>query len=329
MVVTVRASRLLSILTTLQARGVATAQALADETDVSLRTIYRDIDALSAAGIPVYSERGPSGGYRLLDGYRTRLNGLSIEEAETLFLLGLAEPAAALGLDDVMAATRRKLITALPIALRNKAERMHARFHLDASAWFEATERPVFLRRVAEAVSGEHPIEMIYRGWKAETQRRVEPLGIVLKSGAWYVVAAVGGSARTFRIARIRALTVLDERFEAPPFDLPAYWRANTSRLETDLHANRATIRLSPKGFSMLEPLTSSFMRAGMSVGEADTEGRRIVSLPVGSLEQAYCELLRFGIEVEVLEPPELRARMSDIVGTLARRYRGERERRP
>src|ERR1700733_667707 len=135
-----RASRLLSILMTLQAHGRVTAQALADQCEVSLRTIYRDIDALSAAGIPVYSDRGSTGGYRLLEGYRTRLNGLSLEEAKALFLSGLSGPAIALGLDAVMAEAQLKLTAALPVEIRSAVTRMRECFHLDAPGWFHGSE---------------------------------------------------------------------------------------------------------------------------------------------------------------------------------------------
>src|ERR1700712_5183985 len=155
-----RASRLLSILMTLQARGRVTAQSLADECAVSLRTIYRDIDALGAAGVPIQSERGAEGGYRLLDGYRTRLNGLSAREAEALFLTGLSGPAADLGLGAAMAAAQLKLLVALPADLRAGAERMRARFHLDAPAWFGEAEQPPNLQLVAGAVWEQQRIQM-------------------------------------------------------------------------------------------------------------------------------------------------------------------------
>src|SRR5260221_11669649 len=158
-----RASRLLSSLTTLQARGLTTAEALAEECGVSLRTIYRDIDALSAAGIPVLSERGAEGGYRLLDGYRTQLNGLSEKEAEALFLTGLSGPAADLGLGAVMAAAQNKLLSAMPAQLRAGAEQMRARFHLDAPAWFAQAERPRHLPLVADAVWMQRLIRIRYQ----------------------------------------------------------------------------------------------------------------------------------------------------------------------
>jgi len=319
-----RASRLLSILMTLQARGRVTAQALADECEVSLRTIYRDIDALSAAGVPVYSDRGSAGGYRLLGGYRTRLNGLSLEEAKALSLFGLTGPAAALGLGPVMAAAQLKLTAALPIEIRSAAEQMRACFHLDAPGWFHENELPAHLQDIAVAVWNRRLIEIRYRSWKAETRRRVAPLGLVLKSGAWYLAGLVDGSVRTYRIARIREMNVIDEAFERPPdFDLEAYWTQSTQRLENQLHPNRATVRLSPVGFRMLEPLTSTFVAALTEIGEPDADGYRTVVMPVGSLWVASSQLLRFGVDAEVLGPPELRDKMSEVIKTLHDRYHG------
>ena len=318
-----RASRLLSILTTLQAKGRVTAQALADENEVSLRTIYRDVDALSAAGIPVYSERGSSGGYRLLDGYRTRLNGLSPVEAEALFLTGLSRQTADMGLGPVVATAQTKLLAAMPAEIRAGAERMRSRFHLDAPSWFGEGESLAHLPLVADAVWRERPIRIRYRSWKAEKERRVEPLGIVLKGGAWYLVAQVEGSVRTYRISRILNLEVLDEQFTRPePFDLEDYWTDNTRRLDAELHPNQAMLRLSPWGLKMMDTILPAFSRAGAGIGDPDESGWRVVTLPVASVRWAAHELLRFGAEAEVLGPPDLRARMAEIVASLAAVYR-------
>lgn len=185
-----RASRLLTILMILQARGRVTAQALADECEMSLRTIYRDVDALSASGVPVYSDRGSTGGYRLLEGYRTRLNGFSPREAEAMFLSGLSGPAASLGLGAAMAAAQLKMTTALPPEMRSAADRMRTRFHLDAPGWFQSAEEPEHLQSIAAAVWEERLVEIRYRSWKAESERRVAPLGIVPKAapGIWSVL---------------------------------------------------------------------------------------------------------------------------------------------
>jgi predicted DNA-binding transcriptional regulator YafY len=322
-----RASRLLSILTILQARGRVTATELAGECEVSLRTIYRDVDALSAAGIPVYSERGSEGGYRLLDGYRTRLNGLTAKEAAALFMTGLSGPAADLGLGTAMVAAQNKLLAAMPAQFRAGAEQMRERFHLDAPAWFAQAEQPAHLPLVAEAVWEQRPLRMRYQSWKAERQRTVEPLGLVLKSGAWYLVGQVEGQgegdARTYRISRILELAVLDRRFERPAsFDLEAYWRAGTQRLEADLHRNVATVRLSSWGVRMLDAFMSPFVRAATRIeSKADAEGWRTAIMPVGSTRQACVDLLRFGAEAEVLEPPELRAKMAEIAAGMSAIY--------
>lgn len=317
----VRASRLLSILTTLQAQGQVTAHELADEHEVSVRTIYRDVDALSAAGIPIYSVQGSHGGYRLLDGYRTQLNGLSLIEAETLFLAGLHRQAVELGLGAAAASTRTKLLAALPEKMRPGA--LRTRFFFDALAWFAETERLVHLHVVAEAVWNERPLLMSYQSRTSDRVRRVEPLGIVLKGGAWYLVAQVDQFPRTFRISRIRKAEMLEEHFHYPEaFDLEAYWSESIEHFERNLHPNRAEIRLSPWGIDMMVELLPPYVRAGAVVSEhADTHGWRQVSLSVGSMSQATLEILRFGTEAEVIGPPELRAKMADVAAHLAKIY--------
>jgi predicted DNA-binding transcriptional regulator YafY len=319
-----RASRLLSILTTLQARGLTTAEALAEECGVSLRTIYRDIDALSSAGIPVLSERGAEGGYRLLDGYRTQLNGLSAKEAEALFLTGLSGPAADLGLHAVLVAAEKKLMSALPAPLRAGAERMRMRFHLDAPAWFREAEKPKLLPLVASAVWEQRRVRMRYRSWRSEKQRVVDPLGLVLKGGAWYVVAGTDEGLRTYRVSRVLKMEILEKHFERPEgFELEAYWSASTKRLEAELHPNHATVRLSPWALGMLEIFTSSFARAAARIEpDTDSEGWHTVTLPVGSLKEARARLLCFGGELEVLEPLELRNMMADVAARMHATYR-------
>lgn len=320
-----RASRLLSILTTLQARGRVTAPELAEACEVSVRTIYRDIDALAAAGIPVYADRGAEGGYRLLDGYRVRLNGLSPPEAEALFMAGLPGPAAALGLDAAMMAAQNKVMAALPANLRENAGRMQERFHLDAPNWFGESEQPVHLRAISGALLRDRLIRIRYRSWRAEKRRRVAPLGLVLKGGNWYLAGSVDGSVRTYRVARILDCSVLDQPFVRPAgFDLAAYWQAATLRLEAELHPNTVTVRLSPFGVKLLDALSQPYVKSRMRLEEtADADGWRIAVLPIGkTVWHAATELLRFGAEAEVLEPAELREKMAEIAQAMAARYR-------
>ncbi|MBW8300789.1 MAG: YafY family transcriptional regulator [Hydrogenophaga sp.] len=318
-----RASRLINILTTLQANGLVTAETLAEENEVSVRTIYRDIDALSLAGIPVYSERGSDGGYRLLDGYRVRLNGLSQAEAEAMFLSGLPGAAADLGLGSLMAGTQKKLTAALPEELRQSAAKMQAKFHLDAPTWFGENEQPLHLQAIADAVWNSKRIRMRYRAWKSEKNREAGPLGVVLKGGAWYMAARVEENVRTYRIARILDLVVTEDRFERPgDFDLAGYWTENTLRLERELHPNTATLRVSRWGLSLLEHISPSYVRARMETEKDERdEDRWIVTLPCGQAQHAISEFLRLGAEAEVLAPGTLREAMRDTLERLSGFY--------
>lgn len=317
-----RASRLLLILNTLQARGRATAPALADQCGVSLRTIYRDVDALSTAGIPVYSERGNLGGYRLLDGYRTRLNGMSALEAEALFLSGFSGQAAELGLSAACASAQDKLLAALPAEVREGAERMRLRFHLDVPGWFAQSEHPACLPQLAEAVWGERPIRIRYRSWTAEKERVLEPLGIVLKGAAWYLVGRAEARIKTYRVSRILELNLREGRIDRTDnFDLATYWTENTRRFEQDHQGGRATLRLSPWAMEMMETLLSSFAVANAVIEEPGADGWRTVSLPIGICQYAARDLLRFGTDAEVIAPDELRMHVINIVGQLAVAY--------
>ena len=220
-----RASRLLSLLLLLHVRGRVSAQQLADELEVSLRTVYRDIEALGAAGVPVYATRGRAGGYALLDGYRTRLTGLTGDEADALFLAGLPGPAAELGLGGVLAATQLKLLAALPPDLRERASRVRDRFHLDAPAWLRESDAPAHLAPIANAIWTQQRIQICYeRANRAVVTRRLEPLGLVLKAGTWYLVATPGpgSDARTYRVSRVHDAQVLDETFDRPTGLRPA-----------------------------------------------------------------------------------------------------------
>lgn len=188
-----RASRLLSILLLLQTRGRMTADQLAGELEVSVRTVYRDVESLAAAGVPLYADRGPRGGYQLLDGFRTRLTGLTSDEADSLFLAGMPGPAADMGLGTVLAAAQLKLLAALPPELRDRAGRIRERFHLDAPGWFRRAEPTPHLAAVADAVWQQRRVRVRYLRWNRggllPVDRTLEPLGVVLKAGSWYLIA--------------------------------------------------------------------------------------------------------------------------------------------
>ncbi|TCP49260.1 putative DNA-binding transcriptional regulator YafY [Tamaricihabitans halophyticus] len=320
-----RASRLVSTLLLLQTRGRVTAEELAAELEVSVRTVYRDIEALSSAGVPVYAERGPHGGYRILGGYRTRLTGLTSAEAESLFLAGLPGPAAELGLGAVLGAAQLKLLAALPEPLREGAGRIQERFHLHAPGWFREIERPARLAPIADAVWGQRRLRLYYRRWDdSEVTREVCPLGLVLNGGSWYLVADSAGTARTYRVARVLSLESLDEGFERPAeFDLAGYWADWSERFARRLYPAHAVVRLSPFGQSLvgfyLGPIAARALAE--TATEPDAAGWVRCTLPVESVRHAVGEFLRFGMDAEVLEPEELRALLADRIGSLATVY--------
>lgn len=313
----VKSSRLVSILLLLQTRGRMTAADLAEELDVSVRTVYRDVEALSAAGVPLYGDAGHAGGYRLLGGYRTRLTGFTEGEAEALFLAGVPGPAAELGLGPVLAAAQLKVRAALPRELREHADRISGRFHLDAPGWYADADDTPYLPAVADAVWNARVLHVLYRRWREPTdvRRRLEPYGLVLKAGRWYVVAGPG--PRTFRVDQILELTAKDEEFSRPErFDLAAYWAAYQRDFHNRLHRAEAVIRVAPG-----TRLTGPTAQAMESNGLTERDGWTQAIVPIESVDQAHDEFLRLGAAIEVLEPAELRDRIARTVAELARLY--------
>ncbi|MEO6015057.1 MAG: YafY family protein [Devosia sp.] len=318
-----RASRLLSIMMLLQARGRMSAESLSEELEVSVRTIYRDIDQLSAAGVPVYADIGRNGGFALLDGWRTRLTGLTAPEARALFLSGLPGPAGDLGLGDEVAAAELKLLAALPADWQSEATRMSSRFHLDPKGWFSAGPRPEHLKAVAEAVWGERRIIIRYDSWTQISERTVEPLGLVLKGGIWYLVAQHERGFRTYRLSQVLALTPLDDKFVRPTdFDLPKHWRDSTSSFEREIYVGVAKVRATKRGVSRLKDISQRIKdEIEAQTLEFDAAGWATLDVPIEEETWATREMTRVGAEVEVLEPKSLRDRMTEIAQALAGFY--------
>ncbi|HUH93186.1 MAG TPA: WYL domain-containing protein [Casimicrobiaceae bacterium] len=314
-----RASRLLSILLSLQARGRLTASGMAEELEVSERTIYRDIDQLSAAGIPVIADRGRAGGFKLAEGFRTQLTGFTEGEAEALFLTGLPGPAAELGLSELMAMARAKLLAALPAGAR--AARVAERFHLDPAGWFRSTEPVTALPVIARAVWNERYLS--FRYGPAGKGRKVGPIGVVLKAGVWYLVAQKGGAFRTYRVGRMSETEALAEAYVRPKsFDLAAWW-ANASReYEVASYRGSAVIGLSPRGRALIDMLGPYVAQACAQTAGAPDEHRWVrCTIPIESPEYGVRELMRLGGDVEVVSPPALRARMAQTLREALQRY--------
>jgi predicted DNA-binding transcriptional regulator YafY len=324
-----RASRLLSLLLLLQTRGRMTAQDLAAELEVSVRTIYRDVDALSAAGVPLYGDAGHAGGYQLLGGFRTRLTGLTAPEAETLFLSGLPGPAAELGLATVLATATLKLRAALPQSVRENADRLSQRFYLDAPGWYRESGDVPHLPAVAAAVWDRQVIEIRYRRWKEPVKvvRRIEPYGLVIKAGTWYVVARCDDSFRTYRVDQIDAVTRRGCGFEpVPDFDLGAHWRGYLAEFHQRLHTGYALIRVSQPAVKRMARLLPTAVTAAVQAqtgGVAGPDGWLTARVPIESVGQALSDFLRLGADIEVLEPADLRDQIAHAARELAALYDG------
>lgn len=327
-----RSSRLLSMLMLLQLRGRTSAAALARELEVSLRTVYRDVDALSATGVPVYAERGRAGGIVLRPGYRTQLTGLTPREAEALPVAALGQAARDLGLGAEATAAQLKLLASLPADAGAGAQRIAARFFVDPLPWYHRAESPEHLPALAQALWRDRRVRIAYESWTRHALREVSPLGLVLKGGLWYLVAAGGrgaGGPRTYRVSGIRQLEVLDRAAERPRrFDLAAHWPQAVADFEARLLHGRATVRLSAEGLRILRAVMP--LAAEHAAATQRASGRRgwvEAQVPVEAPAYAARQLLRLGAEVEVLQPAPLRRALQREAQRVLARYESGRAR--
>ncbi len=314
----------MSVLMLLQGRGRMGAPALAEALQVSVRTIYRDVDQLSAAGVPVWAEPGRGGGICLREGWRTELTGLTPPEARAVVLAGLPGPAAALGLGAALPLARHKLLAALPADARGDAVRIAQRFHLDPTDWYRDATPPRWLTAVAEAVWSSRVLAMRYQSWERLSEQRVEPLGLVLKAGIWYVVARRarrGAEPRVYRIDAIESLETLPAGFTPPAnFDLGAWWRERTDRFEAGLYTGTARLRVTEVGYRRLLNASPPVARAAAEhVRPCEHEGWVETQVPIEPLPHATGEMLRLGDQVEVLAPIELRRALHEVGVGMAR----------
>ncbi|MFF8902076.1 helix-turn-helix transcriptional regulator [Streptomyces lydicus] len=339
-----RAARLIKLVLLLQARPSMTGPELARELEVSERTVARDVLSLSEAGVPVYADRGRSGGYRLIGGYRTRLTGLGRSEAEALFLSGVPSALREMGLADAASAARLKVSAALLPELRDAATGAAQRFHLDAPAWYQEPRTPALLPAVAGAVRDDRRITARYLRKDTEVERQLEPYGLVLKAGVWYLAARAQGDFRVYRVDRFTAVEVPDGgegggeegaegstggggRFlRDETFDLPAFWAERAAQFARSLLREEVVVRLSAHGVRRLPHVTEraaaeEAIDAARSGDGPDAQGRLTVRLAVESAEVAYAQLLGLGPEGEVLHPPALRERFAAAARRTAALY--------
>ncbi len=304
-----RASRLVSFLLLLQTRGQLTAVEVAERLEVSERTVQRDAYALAAAGVPIVSVRGPAGGYRLERGYRTKLTGLDAVEAEALFV----GPAAELGLGRELAAARLKLLASLPEDLQERAGRAAQLFHVDTRGWFREEDRVPHLPVIAGALWRGRRLDMRYREGSNVVSRRLDPLGLVLKAGVWYLLARRRGEERVYRVSRIVSARERAEQFERPPeFDLADVWTSRSQEFERSRPQFEVTVRV-PRS-------EVRYLRGARVVEDGE---RPIVVAHFDGLDPAFYSLMAYGPDAEVLAPVELRERIATAAAETAALYAG------
>ena len=324
-----RADRLLSLLMLLQTRGRMTAQQLAAELEVSERTIYRDIDALSAAGVPVYAEQGPGGGYALLDSYRTNLTGLTRDEVRALFMLSIPAPLAELGVSQELKTALLKLSAALPAARRGDEERVRHRVHLDSVGWFQQEEPVPHLQTVQQAVWEARVLHLTYRlPFETQVRWRVHPYGLVAKASAWYLVCARNSKMRVLRLSRVLEARLSDERFERRSgFSLERFWQAYCMEYEKNRPCYPVTARVAPDLIPVLKFHFGERIRDMIARADPpDAQGWVRLTLPFETLESARERLLGYGRAVEVLEPQALRESIIDFAAQIVALYSHSRD---
>ena len=305
-----RADRLLSMLMLLQVHGQIKAAELAERLEISQRTVYRDVEALSAAGVPIYTERGPGGGINLLESYRTTLNGLHENEVQALIGFGDSELLSDLGIDQAYKSARLKLLATLPTTLQGEAQRVQHHLYLDPAAWFQLPDPLPHLHLVQEAVWNARRLRMRYRtsggSW---IQVLIDPYGLVAKAGVWYVVGATFGRVRVYRVSRIEDSGLAQSRFEFPEaFDLKAFWEDWCASFEGRMNRFEVVVRVAPEAAQQLVELFGEAVYRRLAQSPlVDPAGHTEMTISFSSHEEAATQLLGLGTGVEVVTPLALR----------------------
>ena len=320
-----RADRLVSILLLLQVNRRTTARELAKRLEVCERTIHRDMDALSSAGVPVVADRGNGGGWRLMEAYKTNLTGLNHDEIQALFLANPPQLLNDLGLHQAAEGALIKLLAALPSMSRRDAEYARQRIHIDTAGWRNSPDNVASLAPLQEAIWQERKLQFVYERAGCEPSERVaDPLGLVAKGSVWYLVATVDGAPRTYRVSRIREARVTDRPSVRPPgFDLAAYWQQSAAEFQANLPRFYATLRIGPAVSRWM-----SYLGRASRVEHSeppDANGWSTVTMRFDVEEEACQFALSFGADAEVLEPASLREKAIASAEGLLDRYLGRR----
>lgn len=299
-----RADRLLAIMLLLQSRGRLTAQVLAHELGVSRRTILRDIEALSMAGVPIYAEGGIGGGISLDEGYRTTLTGLKESEIRTLFISTHAQRLHDLGLGDAAESTLMKLSASIPSAHQPAVEHIRQRVLFDPDWWYYNTHQMPFWDDLVQAVYGDYRIATLYETFEGELiERTLEPYSLVAKSSLWYLIAQRNGEFRTYRVSRFRQITLLNDHFERLcDFDLPTYWRKQLEQFPNAIPSYRFTLRIAPEQIGFIHRI----IPGRYAIVSDATDDWLTITIQLDSMELARMLVFGLGKYAIVVEPLEL-----------------------
>ena len=312
-----RADRLISMLMILQTRSKVTARELAAELEVSERTVYRDVTALSISGVPVYAERGPGGGIRLVETYRSNLTGLTREEVRALYMIGIPQPLAQLGFGSELRGAMLKLAASLPSSLKSDEALARQRIYLDPEPWGR-DRKPVlmpYLQTIQQAVWQGRILHVRYELFAGPQIDSLDvvlyPYGLVAKGGEWYLVARQQDHIAVLPVDRVIAAQIQGESFSTPSdFNLESFWKQWCRGQSGYQHAFVVRMRIHPELTTNLPTQIRQAMRA--MDAENDEQGRVTYEIRFGSLEEARARLLRLGGAVEVVEPIALRYSLKD-----------------
>lgn len=317
-----RADRLLSLLLILQNKGKRTAEELAMELEVSVRTIYRDIDALSISGIPVYADGGPGGGYSLLESYKTDLTALSNKELEALFLLSIPGPLADLAISKKLKSAMLKLSSSMPDNLSKSEKMYHERIHLDSVPWFQKHEIVDFLTELQDAIWNNLIIKFTYLKGRTETERVTEPYGLASKSGIWYLVCNTDKGERVFRVSRIKSLTLTDEPFiRNDLFSLSNFWEEWCHSFQRKLNVYKVKLLYTKQAQDQLS-LFSTGIKAEFDKVKAEIDGSKIINMTYANINEAVPQILELGPLVKVIQPAELVERIKSDIHKISKLYK-------
>ena len=315
-----RADRLLSLIMLLQTRGQMTAEELAVELEVSKRTIYRDIEAVSIAGVPVYANGGPGGGYALLDSYRTSLTGLNENEIRALFMLTIPGPIADLGVSQQLRAAILKLTSSFADEHYGHTDFLRQRLHLDAASWFQTEEPVPHLKIIQEATWQDRQLVLSYRRRNGmASEQIVSPYGLVAKASIWYLVAATDKGMRVYRVSQVKSAQMTQTHFaRTQDFELAKFWADWVSDYQTSLPKYPVILRVAPDLIPVLPSILGDGVRTPIEQAQPDSEGWRVVKHTFERIEEAQTSVLGMGASVDVIAPEELRVNVlklaSDVV---------------